>query len=411
MFDTIGNFALICSGSNLQILKKKECDTDRTKYKMIGVFIFLTAVFATLSSGYALYVGFKSVWLAALVGLLWGTFIFNLDRFIISTIRKKEIDPDLSLLEKAYLKSGEILAALPRLLFAVFVSIVISAPLELKYFDPEIQRQISRTSLDAKIELEGKVKGEFSRLTDLEVKNAALEKQLADKTKKCEDAQVLSFGEAEGTSGTGKMGKGPVYREKLLAHEQCQKDLAVLKEQNQKLIDQNREALKPWQTLRDERAQEIKKKEDESNGFLARLTALHELSSGPGPVGWVNLFISMLFILLETTPILMKLISKRGSYDNLLETREYEIYLSQEKIKSDLNERVNHQLDFNVRQAEQIRVAEDELTYEVLSNLQDLVQNGNGSAQAEVAREIIERWKEKSLRKSPFITAQPATAD
>jgi hypothetical protein len=411
MLDAIGNFALICSGSNLEILKRDECATDRTKYKMIGIFIFLTAVFAALSSSYALYVGFKSVWLAALVGLLWGIFIFNLDRFIISTIRKKVIDPELSLQEKLYLKSGEIMATLPRLLFAIFVSIVISAPLELKYFDPEIQRQISKTGLEAKIELERKVKGEFSRITDLATENDRLQKQLNDKTHKCEELQDLSFGEAEGRSGTRKIGQGPVYREKRQAYDRCQNELALLEEQNQKLINQNREDLKPLQAQLDARTQELKEKEDESNGFLARLTALHELSSKPGPVGWANLFISMLFILLETTPILMKLISKRGPFDNLLETREYEIHLSQQKAISDMNERVNNQLEFNFRQAELIRVAEHELTEEVLNNLLDLAQNGNGSAQAEVARDIIARWKEKSLRTSSFIRTQPASGD
>src|SRR5690348_4201839 len=100
MLRMIGNFALFCSGADRALLDRPECETERTKYKMIGGFIFLTAVFAGLAGGYALYTGFHSAWLAAATGSLWGLFIFNLDRYIISTLRKKEAAPDLPILSR-----------------------------------------------------------------------------------------------------------------------------------------------------------------------------------------------------------------------------------------------------------------------------------------------------------------------
>ncbi|HYP26105.1 MAG TPA: DUF4407 domain-containing protein, partial [Blastocatellia bacterium] len=308
MENPIGSFALFCSGANRQILDRQECETERAKFKMIGGFIFLTAVFAGLSGGYALYTGFKSEWLAAAVGMLWALFVFNLDRYIISTLRKKDVDPDLPFLNRVFIKSGEILSALPRIIFAVFISIVISAPLEVKYFDPEIQAQIAQTNFNAAIVIEKKVDEEFHQIEKLQQEIEKLEQSTSAKEDECNLLRDVSFSEAEGTAGTGKKGRGPVFREKQEEFEQCKKDLAALKNDAKAQTDAKREDLRQRKSLRDSKADQLKKQKEMGNGFLARLTALHELSSGPGPVGLATLFISILFILMETTPIITKLI-------------------------------------------------------------------------------------------------------
>src|SRR5437868_13805331 len=150
----ITEFCIVCSGANRRILDQDECFGERSKYAMIGMFVLLTAVFATFSSSYALYLGFQSVWLAALVGLLWGAFIFTVYRFIISTIRKKEIDPDLPLFKRLRLWGWELGKLTPRLLLAFLISYVISTPLELRYFEQEIKTRIADKNIgqrDAKV--------------------------------------------------------------------------------------------------------------------------------------------------------------------------------------------------------------------------------------------------------------------
>ena len=54
--------------------------------------------------------------------------IFNLDRFIVSTIKKRNNFLD------------ELLKATPRLILAVIIAVVISKPLELKIFEKEINQ-------------------------------------------------------------------------------------------------------------------------------------------------------------------------------------------------------------------------------------------------------------------------------
>src|SRR5690606_40967019 len=61
-------------------------------------------------------------------GLIWGLLIFNLDRYIVSTIKKRDS-----------IKSA-LWQATPRIVLAVIIAVVISKPLEMKIFDKEINR-------------------------------------------------------------------------------------------------------------------------------------------------------------------------------------------------------------------------------------------------------------------------------
>ncbi len=408
MINALANFDLICSGADREILKKQECETDRAKYRMIGRFIFLTAVFATLSGGYALYTGFNSFWLAAAIGILWGLFIFNLDRYIISTLRKKDIAPDLPIQNKVIMKASEVLSALPRIIFAVFISIVISTPLELKYFDPEIQARISETNFSAAIDIEKTVEQEFPQVANLQKEIAKLEQDVSNKEGNCDRLRRESFGEAEGTIGTGKLGRGPVFREKQAEFEQCKKELTGLKSDTQPQINQKNEELRLWKGRRDARADDLKRQKEKGNGFLARLTALHESSSVPGPVGLATIFISLLFILLETTPLVMKLISKRGPYDDLLETSEYKVYLYSQKAISDLNEQVNNEIAFNTWKNNLVLATEQQMIQDALTDLETKVPDMTEAAQVEVATDFIYNWKNKSLAQGAILIAPQA---
>ena len=74
--------------------------------------------------------------------------------------------------------------------------------------------------------------------------------------------------------------------------------------------------------------------EDKFNGFAARLQALDELGKNSAIIATAAAFIMGLFICLEISPVLIKLISSVGPYDYLLEQteNEYRLY-SKEKIE------------------------------------------------------------------------------
>ena len=120
-------FFIICSGADRTILETSS-NGEQNKYAGIGATVFFTAVMALVASSYALYTVFDNLFVAIGFGILWALLIFNLDRFIVSTIKKRDKF------------MPELLQALPRLALAVIIAIVISKPLELKLFEKEINQ-------------------------------------------------------------------------------------------------------------------------------------------------------------------------------------------------------------------------------------------------------------------------------
>src|ERR1700743_2044311 len=128
----VTRFFWFCSGAHVDTLKKYPI--EHNKYVGIGATIFFTALFASLSGGYAMYFVFAgnafAIGFAILFGLIWGTAIFNMDRYIVSSI------------DKSGSMNQQILQATPRILLAIMIGIVISRPLELKIFDKEIRQRL-----------------------------------------------------------------------------------------------------------------------------------------------------------------------------------------------------------------------------------------------------------------------------
>lgn len=63
----------------------------------------------------------------------------------------------------------------------------------------------------------------------------------------------------------------------------------------------------------------------------ARLEALGNISSFGNSIWWASFVITLLFIALETAPVVVKLLTKRGPYDEKLDTIEYNVYIEERK--------------------------------------------------------------------------------
>lgn len=389
--DAIRKFGLVCSGANMKILDRPDCAGEQSKYAMIGMFVFLTAAFATLSSGYALYKGFKSAWLAAAVGLLWGLFIFNVDRFIISTIRKKEIDPELPVLTRLGLWLLEFIKLSPRLVLAVLISIVISTPLEMKYFEPEIGIRID----DALKEKHDRAHATPLRDQSDDVKvredeNERLRGQINEKVPRRELLRDQLAAEAQGRRGTGRYGEGPVTRLLRQQLANFEKDLDDFTRTANERIRVNQEAIDLARAKQDkEDAEDQAKEQRAKDGFLNSLQALSYLEEKSPAVWLAAKFITLLVLVLECTPILMKMMTGYGPYDSVLATEEYVARIDQRTIVSERNRKANHDEAFNTTKDSLILTAKDHLARDAVLNLINLAQAEIDRATANAAQKVV----------------------
>ncbi|KSA13476.1 DUF4407 domain-containing protein [Maribacter dokdonensis] len=168
----INRFFWWCAGANIDILKK--CPTDHAKYFGVGGTIVFTALMASFAGGYAFFTAFKAVTPSIFFGAFWGLLIFNLDRYIVSTIGKGDGTQKIT--------KDEWKIAAPRLLMAVLLGFVISTPLELKIFETEIQTVVERLKIDKAEELKNRDTTFIAALNKIKERRTSIESEISKLT-------------------------------------------------------------------------------------------------------------------------------------------------------------------------------------------------------------------------------------
>lgn len=313
-------FFIVCSGADKNLLKACS-EGEQTKYVGIGATVFFTAIMAFLASSYALFTVFNNGFFALMFGFVWALLIFNLDRFIVSTIRKKNQVLD------------EFIQATPRILLAIIIAIVISKPLEIKIFEKEINTVLLQEKNAMLLQNKKQVSQYFQ--TDV-ARNTneidQLKKEIALKEKEVNDLYETYIKEAEGTAGTKKLGKGPVFKEKIAKHDTAKKQLDSLRQANGiKIAEKEKLGLQLQKDL-DQKVAQTQPIIDGFDGLMARINALNKLPKAP------SIFIMLLFLAIETSPIIAKLLAQKSQYDFALEDAEniFKSHLEQEQHQRDL---------------------------------------------------------------------------
>jgi hypothetical protein len=313
-------FFITCSGVDKDLVYS--CSNgEQNKYAGIGATVFFTALMAWIAASYALYTVFDNVYLATFFGLVWGFLIFNLDRFIVSTIRKRD-------------KIGqEFIQATPRILLAMIIAIVISKPLEIKIFQKEIDTVLLKEKNTLAMANKKQVANYFQGdLAKNKAETDSLKSAIAKKEKEVNDLYSTYITEAEGTKGTMKLGKGPVYAEKRIKHDAALAELDALRKTNLAKIAAKEKQGETLQADLDKKVSETQPIIDSFDGLMARINALNKLPWLP------SFFIMLLFLAIETSPIIAKLLSPKGEYDFKLEDAEMAVKtnLSQNNYQREL---------------------------------------------------------------------------
>ncbi|MFF0909561.1 DUF4407 domain-containing protein [Microbacterium enclense] len=124
----------VLGGADNDVLDEVPEETPR--FVQMFFVLFGTALVSALSMMFALLTGVRvAIWLAVPLAIVWGLIIFNLDRFLTSTMRStKNIGRLLGL-------------AVPRVIMAALIGIVVAEPLVLQIFQNDITREVNSTNV------------------------------------------------------------------------------------------------------------------------------------------------------------------------------------------------------------------------------------------------------------------------
>lgn len=459
----ISNFLIFCSGADSGMID--QCPkSERNKYASIGATVFLTGFLAAISSGYALYTIFRGEAYAFFVaigfGLVWATIIFNLDRYIVSSLRKEGN------------WKRELLYATPRFIIAILISLVIAKPLEVRIFSSRIEQQIledkrqkledeklSIDKLNNQTQLDNQSQEEAAQLKGLEPlrfndpPSEDFKKLLASRNQAVSEFnQTSQMNNPKISEYNSKINilignpnnyildslKAPT--DKLLPEFSKQRKelnysksilIGEIKSKQKKIDDWDSDIKKAREDYQAIIAKKIKDKEADiaktnvekeyadsiagiqmkesyevkdrsyTNNFITQVEALGNLNSKTfSTMWWTSILIMLLFVTIETAPIIVKLLSKRGPYDELLERIEYEHYLEQQKIISDRNDEINNLLvevqAMNKLKGEvRMKTEKSKLDAELQANttlLDDIAKR-----QADLAKLAIDKWYNDEL--------------
>ncbi|WP_127142191.1 DUF4407 domain-containing protein [Flagellimonas marinaquae] len=335
-------FFIFCSGADTHILET--CSNgERNKYAGIGATVFFTAVMAFIASGYALYTVFDNVYTSIFFGLIWGLLIFNLDRYIVSTIKKRDNF------------KGELLQAAPRIVLALIIAVVISKPLEMKIFEKEINQVLLEEKNAMTLENKEQLALQYTpKIESLNQGIANLKNEIATKEAETNALYDTYISEAEGTAGTGLLGKGPVYKEKREKHDAALAELNTLKQTNATKIENIEAQIAALQTDYTTAVSNSQPIIDGFDGLMARINALGKLPWFP------SFFIFLLFLAIETAPIIAKLLAPKGEYDYKFEEQESVVAtwvmqkVEQRKLLLSTDGEINQQIYADIKNEEEL---------------------------------------------------------
>ncbi|QQL49073.1 DUF4407 domain-containing protein [Mucilaginibacter ginkgonis] len=333
----VTRFFWFCSGAHVATLKKYPI--EHNKYVGIGATIFFTALFASLSGGYAMYFVFSgnplAVVFAVLFGLIWGTAIFNMDRYIVASINKQGST------------NSQILQASPRILLAIMIGIVISRPLELKIFDKEIREKLKfayNKGQHSKIDTlqktyTDKYAQELSKNKDLKAEKDSLEKDI-NRSRYQLNQEV--FGDKTNQT-SGITGYGTYAKQKAAVLAEKEARLKTVTDDMGKM-DQYLATRKNYEGLNNLKLFSDHQLDSLVNiaGFADRNWALGQLSYNSNGTRDLDTymaesFIAYLFILFECLPVFVKLMSPRGPYDvALAKTAEANMHYAERDKERDI---------------------------------------------------------------------------
>jgi len=306
---------------------------DRNRYRIIGMTVLATWIFASLAWTYFFSTMISSPFIFVMLGLFMGFVILTIDRALIKGItkfNKKKIAPLFF-----------------RGLLALTIGTFMAQPAILYMFDKEIKLQ---TSLDneskkklKRAELETLYR---SQKEELQKNKTLVQRSLDEKYNGVNVARQNFLSETDGSGGTGKIGIKDIAIAKRNEYQKLDAEYQALLKTEQPKLDSADAALARLDI-------EMKKEEKLfetyfNDGFLTRIEALNNLVKNNDALQFRYYLIVFILMLIELMPVIAKTLLPSGSYDEKVMLREdMEIEMANSNIrKEQLLKEIYNQMAF-----------------------------------------------------------------
>ncbi|HLV24217.1 MAG TPA: DUF4407 domain-containing protein [Moheibacter sp.] len=360
----IMRFLWKAAGGDRYILERATY-SDQIKYMCLGGIVFATGAMAGLAGGYAFYtifspkgsalvdeVHYPTVAMSIGFGIVWGLMILNIDRFIVTSTGKGDGTEKITW--------DEFKSAIPRIIMGAIIAITISKPIEIRMFQTEINIKLKEKQIEQQTAYIEKTKKNFQIELDRNSKDLIkYEQEIQDKIARhkflesqyIEEARIITVG-PRALALKAQMEK---VDEEIKKDKQNNEYLKLLKEKED-IEKRLNNALK-----------ESQKTADGLDGLLERIKLAHEVAGF-----WITLFITLLFLAIELTPIFFKLMLNKTPYDYLAENRDelikaengieirYDYYKDKEGVERHLI--INHEVEKMIFEKMKITEIQKELT-------------------------------------------------
>ena len=285
----------------------KDCVVDRNRYRIVGMSVLATWIFATLAWTYFFSTVIDNVFLYVGSGVFMGFVILSIDRALIKGINqfnKRKVTPLLF-----------------RGLLALTIGTFMAQPAILYMFDKEIKMQVSldneKRKLTKRTELDLLYK---NRKDELLKEKTGLQKDLSTKYAAVNTAREKFIAETDGSGGSGKVGIQDIAIAKRNEYQKLDEEYKALQTQQQQRIDAIDEELNGMETT-------IKKQEADflnylNTGFLTRIEAMNNLLKENGALQFRYYLILIILMLIELMPVIAKTLLPVGVYDEKVKQRE-----------------------------------------------------------------------------------------
>ena len=371
-----------CAGADSYILERSTY-TDHVKYACLGGIVFATGFMAAMAGGYAFYIIFEprgeaistaldgathlpTSIMATIFGIIWGLIIFNIDRFIVASTGKGDGTEAITW--------SEMKGAIPRILMGMIIAITISKPVEIRMFQTEINVKLQENQQDLFIKTQQKAEKTFRPAIDeYQGRIAECKQEIADVKEEHRIAELAFQKEMDGEGGTGNRGIGPISAQKKILADRKLLELNDIQSIKGEEIDK----LKIELLAADKKLKDAKSKSEQTannlNGLLERIRIVHDIAGI-----WITLFITLLFMAIELTPIFFKMMLIKSPYDfmsdnikSLLKAEQgievkYGFYKDNEGVQRDLV--INHQADRLIKEKIKLLQTQNELSEVVMES-------------------------------------------